>query len=283
MGGQSVQLVKYSTVINTSVVDNSHTQIISHINSGARVLDVGCASGILGEFLVRERNCSVVGLDFDEAALTLARKRNCYENLIQADLNVFDVGRLVEGKKFDFVVFGDVLEHLLDPAKFLQSLKPLLLENGKFVVSLPNVSHGSLKFNLLNNVFEYTEEGLLDSTHLKLFTKNSIKEFCVRCGLNINSFRRVFAPIYSMEQAVNKEEFPPAIVEYIESDLESWVYQYVFTASCMPNESADIDELLCPSEEELGRFRRYKQSNSNPKKKRFKDRVKGWRKLYGRS
>lgn len=86
--------------------------------------------------------------------------------------------------KFDYIIFGDVLEHLKYPYSLLEKFKNYLSEKGKFIISLPNVAHACVKSNLLIDNFNYTKYGILDDTHLRFFTYKTIaKEFA-----NINLY-----------------------------------------------------------------------------------------------
>lgn len=267
MGNKKKKAIRYNTVINVDSVDNSHSQMIRMITSGSKVLDVGCASGVLGEYLARELQCDVVGLDYDAQNIEIARSRNCYSDLFEVDLNALAPDFLA-GFEFDYIVFGDVLEHLLSPDTLLGTLKASLNSNGKFIVSLPNISHGSIKLNLLKNRFDYTPEGLLDRTHLRFYTLKSIQQLCGNCGLNIDKFNRVFAPIYGMEQKVDVGAYSAATLELVESDTESWVYQYVFSASSGASESSQAQNFAVfePSDDELDRVEQFRRSKYKSKK-----------------
>ena len=64
-----------------------------------------------------------------------------------------------------------------------------LKKNGKIIVSLPNVAHITIRLKLLFGDFTYTESGILDKTHLHLFTLKSARDFIASCGLMIERER----------------------------------------------------------------------------------------------
>ena len=67
---------------------------------------------------------------------------------------------------FDYMVFGDVLEHLDDPQTVLVRLSRHLKQGGHIIVSMPNIKHYSVMIPLLlEDKFHYEEEGILDKTH----------------------------------------------------------------------------------------------------------------------
>jgi SAM-dependent methyltransferase len=87
--------------------------------------------------------------------------------------------------RYDYVLFGDVLEHLKDPLSSLIQAKKLLLPGGKIFVSIPNIAHISIRLELLLGDFEYEETGILDNTHLKYFTKRSFEVLVKNAGLSV--------------------------------------------------------------------------------------------------
>jgi len=154
------------------------------VPAGARrVLDVGCGAGALGAALKAERGCEVVGLEgFPDAC---ARARLRLDEVLELDLDSLEALPPAAGS-FDAIVFGDVLEHLRDPQRLLAALLPSLAEGGTLVFSIPNVRHWSVVFPLLvNDAWEYTDAGLLDRTHVHLFT---LKEFhALLAGLGLEA------------------------------------------------------------------------------------------------
>ena len=103
--------------------NDSHAIIASHITKGSTCLDVGCAVGYIGEILKREKECMVDGIEIDPEALEIAKKKECYQNLF--DFSVTDeqdpryLSFFRNKKKYDYIIFADILEHLPDPGKVL--------------------------------------------------------------------------------------------------------------------------------------------------------------------
>lgn len=137
--------------------------------SAARVLDVGCGSGALGAALKRRLpNCEVVGVEYVQSAVDEASTR--LDRAIQVDLNAEFQLPFPRGH-FDAIICGDVLEHLLNPEKSLSDLLWYLADDGVVVSSIPNVKHWSVMIPALaQDRWEYTDAGLLDRTHVHLFT-----------------------------------------------------------------------------------------------------------------
>lgn len=146
-----------------------------------RILDVGCGSGAVGAALKAERACDVVGIEgFPEAAVRAASR---LDRSLCLDLDALgalpqDLGR------FDAMIFGDVLEHLRDPARLLRALLPSLHPDGVLVCSVPNVKHWSVVAPLLvQDAFTYTDAGLLDRTHVHFFTLNELGAMLDAAGM----------------------------------------------------------------------------------------------------
>ena len=160
---------------------------INHlIEDGSTVLDIGCSSGNFGEVLIKNKKCIVDGIELDIDDATEARKklRNVYVLNIETD----SLDELTE--KYEYIYFGDVIEHLVDPAKALQRLSPLFKNHkkAKVLFSLPNMSHISVRLMLLNGNFEYGRTGLLDNTHLHFYTLNELNRVFNRAGMEIVHF-----------------------------------------------------------------------------------------------
>ncbi len=149
--------------------------------SGGWVLEAGCANGYISRRLV-ERGCHVIGLEVDGAVAEQA-KAFC-EQVIVVDLNCPSWKNSLT-TKFDTVLFGDVLEHLIDPEKVLREAAHLLSPNGQVIVCLPNVAHWTIRLQLLSGKFAYTETGILDATHLRFYTPQTARELLQRAGYDI--------------------------------------------------------------------------------------------------
>jgi len=86
---------------------------------------------------------------------------------------------------FDAVILADVLEHLIDPYTILFELKKKVNDNGSFIVSLPNVGHWAIIKNLLNGLWRYDDYGLMDNSHLRWFTRETVYDLFCEAGLFI--------------------------------------------------------------------------------------------------
>ena len=161
---------------------NVRTDILQFINlgkTGLKLLDVGCSCG--GNLMtIRQVNPSadLYGIEYNER---MAQVASCYGRV-----HVMDVEK-IEFKdwhnKFDYIICGDVLEHLHNPWKTLTQLGKYLNKEGKIIISLPNINHISIIAQIMSGVWNYEEAGILDKTHLRFFTKKTAIEMVEKAGL----------------------------------------------------------------------------------------------------
>ena len=169
--------------IHPEIENNSLSYIVKAVMDNSTVLDVGCSYGYLGEWLAKNKNCQIYGIDIDEEALNYVKDRGYYKDVFHLDLDYpqntkgeFErFGQLKE--IFDFVICADVLEHLKDPTNTLGFISSKLKFGGQVMVSIPNIAHMDIILNLLEGRFNYSEFGILDNTHLRFFTKKSFIEW----------------------------------------------------------------------------------------------------------
>lgn len=148
-----------------------HRLLLGKLGPGGHVLDAGCSAGYLSERLV-DRGSTVVGLELDPEAAE--RARGVCEQVLVGDVETMDLP--FEPGSFDAVVCGDLIEHLRDPQAFLTRVRPLLRSGGRLALTTPNVANWTIRLQLLFGRFEYTELGILDRTHVHLFTRRSLIE-----------------------------------------------------------------------------------------------------------
>ena len=159
------------------------------------VLEIGCGSGALGEAYKRiNPTATYIGVEIMPGPAAQARK--ALDLVVEGDVNETLSITLPEGlQQVDCLVFGDVLEHLIDPKKVIQSLLPLLKQDGQLIACIPNAQHWSVIANLLHGQWPLEDQGLFDRTHLRWFTKHSIIELMQATGLEIQDISpRIFRP-----------------------------------------------------------------------------------------
>ena len=155
-----------------------------------RILDVGCSVGTVGGALkARGPEVEVTGIEFDPDAAAEARK--ILDQVFQLDLNAGVTSLDLPPDYFDCILFGDVLEHLVDPWGLLQMFVGHLRPGGIVITSLPNIRHIDTLFNLaIRGKWPYRDRGIHDRTHLRFFTLSNIEDLFDSAGLNICEIRR---------------------------------------------------------------------------------------------
>ena len=169
------------------VIDEYTTywKIIRRVHEDATVLDVGCGNGVLGDFLIKLKKCTMYGIEINKLSAQEANRKG-YEFIYIFDLDSIDrVYVPFRSKSFDYIIFADVLEHLKDPLKVLITLKPLLKDSGHIICSIPNIAVWGMRLKLLLGKWEYEDYGILDKTHLRFFTIKTAKELVERAGFKI--------------------------------------------------------------------------------------------------
>ena len=159
-----------------------------------RVLDVGCGAGDVALVVQQLRRARVVGVEPDPERASLAKSRGIevVDGYLTSELAA-TLGR------FDAVIFADVLEHLADPLPLLRLGCSVLAPRGVAVISVPNVAHWSVRWALLRGRFDYDEFGIMDATHLRWFTADSILRWLRNTGLDVQAIRQTAGanlPVY---------------------------------------------------------------------------------------
>jgi 2-polyprenyl-3-methyl-5-hydroxy-6-metoxy-1,4-benzoquinol methylase len=148
--------------------------------SARRILEVGCGAGAFGALVKGARDCEYWGIEPNADACAVARRR--LDRVLEMP---FRSGAL-EGERFDCVVFNDVLEHLTDPEAALAECRALLSPSGHVVASVPNLRYLPCLLQLVVlGELEYGDEGVLDRTHLRLFTRKSASRMFERQGFRL--------------------------------------------------------------------------------------------------
>jgi SAM-dependent methyltransferase len=153
------------------------------------ILECGCGAGALAEAYRRiNTRVNYLGIEKNAAAAKIASSSGRVNQLIVGDVEEADPVALglPEGQpSVDCLIFGDVLEHLVDPWAVLARLARLVRTGGQILACIPNVQHYSIIVNLLRGLWTYQDEGLLDRTHLRFFTLSGVRDLFDRAGLQV--------------------------------------------------------------------------------------------------
>lgn len=218
---------RYDTTLDPHASNTSHWQVIDLVPGGSDVLDVGCSTGYLAEALVA-RGCRVSGIEYDADAAEKARPH--LQHLVVGDLVAMDLAAELGDRTFDVIVCADILEHLPDPVDVLRRLLAHLRPGGSVVISVPNVTHGSLRLALLQGRWQYTPTGLLDSTHIRFFTRRSLTQTLRDAGLVGVDVRRTTCDPLGAEVVVDAAALPDGVVDWVRAQPDADTYQFVLRA-----------------------------------------------------
>ncbi|APW41602.1 bifunctional glycosyltransferase/class I SAM-dependent methyltransferase [Rhodoferax saidenbachensis] len=209
--------------------------LLSCIPANAKkIIEVGCNTGALAR-AYRSTNplCRYLGIEINAAALSEARAHCDFV----WDLNIEQVAdEFLEAERdCDCWIFGDVLEHLIDPWAVLERIRKVMPEHAVLLACIPNVQHWSVQARISVGNFVYEPYGLLDKTHLRWFTRKTITQMFEGAGYRINALmprifedpaREKFMPlIHAMAQAAGDD---PAI-----ACQDALALQYIVHAHAM--------------------------------------------------
>lgn len=190
--------------INLVYSSSIRYELLKHINlkqPGLSVMELGCAlGGNLMHIKWHNREAKLFAFELNPSTADVA---GSYGNVAAADVEKIDFEELKE--RFDYVIAGDLIEHLRDPWNVVKKIAGTLKSNGKFIVSIPNVSHISVICNLLLGRWDYTDAGLLDRTHLRFFTRDTMFKMMAEAGLTVEGFE------------YNTVELPQAIMKIMDT------------------------------------------------------------------
>lgn len=164
--------------------DEVHGIIAGMIPEFAKVLDVGCGSGAVMKILQDVSHAEFLGIEPDATRAARASARG-----LNVRVGYLTPETIRETGLFDIVLFADVLEHLPNPQAMLAVARQALKPGGAVIVSVPNVAHWSVRLCLLRGMFQYQQEGIMDATHLRWFTQESIKALLASSGFSVIQYR----------------------------------------------------------------------------------------------
>ncbi len=165
------------------------------------VVEIGCSAGALArEYKKLNAGCRYIGVEIAPRLCELARS-HC-DIVHELDIEGATEEFLRASLPGDCWVFGDALEHLRDPWSLLARLRRTLPEGGCVVACVPNVQHWSVQARLACGELNYQDDGLLDRTHLRWFTRITLVRLFEQAGFRIEAgFPRIF-PDPMQEQVI---------------------------------------------------------------------------------
>lgn len=174
----------YSTGIRFDLIDFVEKNYDKKLN----ILEIGCAcGGTLLKLKSIYKNANLYGIEIDADSSKIA---SLIADVVNRSIEDEDLEYQYE--MFDYIIIGDVLEHLNDPWKVLKNIKRYLKKDGSIITCIPNVMFYGVIRDLLNGNWTYQDSGILDRTHLRFFTLNELKKMFYDAGFtNIECYKKV--------------------------------------------------------------------------------------------
>lgn len=180
------------------------------------LLEVGCGVGAtLSKLQYGYPNATVHGIELNES---VAKVGGYYLDIVQGNIETMELD--YDEESFDYIIFGDVLEHLSDPLAVVKKVKRYLKPGGRIIATIPNLLNASVILPLLMGRFEYSDSGLLDKTHCHLFTKYEAAKMFAEAGyviervsdINVDmvmaeSVKPIYAALLNIPNIVDESEF----------------------------------------------------------------------------
>jgi len=160
----------------------SRREMLKYIpESATKILDIGCGRGSFCEqFSTNEKEIWGIEPDQESAEIAARKMYKILNEKIETAIHT------LPENYFQLIILNDVLEHCIDPWNILEQLKSKLTSNGTVVASLPNVRYiKNISHLLFRKDWRYEKSGVLDSTHLRFFTKKTIVSLFSKSGYNV--------------------------------------------------------------------------------------------------
>jgi SAM-dependent methyltransferase len=165
----------------SSLRGQTRTDLLERIAPDAKsILEFGCGEAPLGAALKQRQKCRVVGIEIDPRAAAIARKR--IDDVYCGDAR--EIVALIK-EKFDWIIGGDIVEHIDEPWSFLADLRRVAAPGGHLLLSIPNIAHAAVISDLLRGRFDYVYMGLTCVGHLRFFTRRTIEEMLSIAGWTV--------------------------------------------------------------------------------------------------
>jgi len=172
----------FADVNTTPRLEERHKLLLKGmpIKSGS-ILDIGCGDKL---FLPEadKMGYDVWGLDFNRKVIeknkTLFNLPNYYAE------SIYDVHKLKGLPKFDMITFFEVLEHIEEPKRFLETVRELMSDKGFVALSIPDV-----------NMFGPWEHKINTAPyHTAYWTTDTVTKFLNNHGFNVVKTKRINRP-----------------------------------------------------------------------------------------
>lgn len=170
--------------IHSLPLDHIDRLTLERMHPNERVLELGCATGYMTQYLTHVLHSNVVAVDISTTATRIARRFT--PTVVAGDLNTQAVWKKISTfGQFDTVLASNVIEHLSDTNYQLSQIYRVLRRQGRLIIVVPNICWWRSRLWLLRGRWKYEEYGLFDKTHLRFFSLTSLREELHNAGFQV--------------------------------------------------------------------------------------------------
>ena len=207
---------KFSGGLVVECKDSKDKQIIYRLDclekltKNKKVIHVGCVDHLpLIEKKIDENTwlhkrldkvaTKCLGIDINQEGLDFLRHKLGYQDVYQMDIINDSMISQISGEKWDFLILGEILEHVDDPTLFLKKLKANFKDHcDSIIITVPNA------FKLVNFRRALKHEEFINTDHRFWFTPFTLAKVCVGAGLNIDGFELVLDKPVGLRRILKK-------------------------------------------------------------------------------
>lgn len=174
---------------------SSHAEMLQMLTDlpPSRILDLGCSGGLFAE-RARAAGHHVTGVDY----LEVPGVRERTDDFHVANLEHGIPEEVGDG--YDVVVAGDIIEHLTGPGEALRAMRRVLRPGGQLLLSVPNFGHWYPRVRVATGTFGYDRRGILDNTHVRFFTRATLRRTVQAAGFDILEESATGLPLGAMSE-----------------------------------------------------------------------------------
>ena len=167
--------------------------IIENITKGKEIIHLGCVDHLpLIEEKIRKnvwlhsRLCSCthrcLGIDINSEGIKYLETKLGYTDLVCADITKSDISELM-GNQWDYLIMGEILEHLDNPCAFLTAIHEKYSQNiGRMVITVPNA------LSWQNISYTFSHEECINTDHRYWFTPYTLGKIITQAGMEVDEF-----------------------------------------------------------------------------------------------
>ena len=156
--------------------------IANLVEDNSKVIDIGCGNGELLNFLSKNKNSKIQGLEINQKKVNKCVSKGL--SVIQGDADK-DLGLYPE-KSFDYVILSQTIQATLEPEKILTELTRI---GKRVIVSIPNFGFWKVRLDLLVKgkmpITSKLNSTWFESENIHLCTISDFTDLCDQLNLKI--------------------------------------------------------------------------------------------------